>query len=74
MKMSVNVFLCCVKKPLISVMFCEKSKRQRYLYQGSITAAAALLLTGTGAAGIQINKITVFCTPDIFPERLCFGG
>jgi hypothetical protein len=49
----------------------EKSKRQRHLYQGSKTAAAVLLLQGTGAAGIQINEIAVFRAPDIFP-RLFF--
>jgi hypothetical protein len=50
----------------------EKSKRQRHLLQRSKTAAADFLLQRTGAAGIQINEITVFCAPDIF-SRLFFA-
>lgn len=42
------------------------SKRQRHLDQGSEAPAAGLVLQGTGATGIEINKISVFITPDIF--------
>jgi len=46
------------------------SKRQWHLDQGSKAAAAGLVLQGTGTAGIGINKISVFVTPDIFPRLL----
>jgi hypothetical protein len=52
---------------LIIAFVTERLKRQRYLNQRSIAAAAFLLLQGTGTAGIQINKIAVLLTPDILP-------
>jgi len=44
----------------------EKLKRQGNLYQGSKTTATCFLLHRTGTAGIQIDKIAIFCTPDVF--------
>jgi hypothetical protein len=32
------------------------------------------LLAGTGAAGIQVNEIAIFCAPDIFPAGFFFSG
>jgi hypothetical protein len=52
MKMPVNIFLLCKKFHYFQEYLSKRSKRQRHLYQGSITAAATLLLPGTGAAGI----------------------
>jgi hypothetical protein len=74
MKIPVNIFLLCKKFHYFQEYLSKKSKRQEYLYQGSITAAATFLLAGTGSAGIQINKITVFCAPDIFSDRFFLCG
>jgi hypothetical protein len=47
-------------------------ERQRHLYQGSVAAAAGLLLQRTGTAGVQVNEVPVFCAPDIFSARFAF--